>query len=72
MIWFVMIGLVMLYSVWRFVPLSDDQYVSEETRIYCATGRHPRRCAFVDWSSIERLDAWTDSEKFEGEQHEQR
>lgn len=72
MIWFVMIGLAMLYSVWRFVPLSDDQYVSEETRIYCATGRHPRRCAFVDWSSIERLDAWTDSEKFEGEQHEQR
>ena len=72
MIWFVMIGLVMLYSVWRFVPLSDDQYVSEETRIYCATGRHPRRCAFVDWSSIERLDAWTDSEKFEGERHEQR
>ena len=72
MIWFVMIGLAMLYSVWRFVPLSDDQYVSEETRIYCATGRHPRRCAFVDWSSIERLDAWTDSEKFEGERHEQR
>ena len=72
MIWFVMIGVAMLYSVWRFVPLSDDQYVSEETRIYCATGRHPRRCAFVDWSSIERLDAWTDSEKFEGEQHEQR
>ena len=72
MIWFVVIGLAMLYSVWRFVPLSDDQYVSEETRIYCATGRHPRRCAFVDWSSIERLDAWTDSEKFEGEQHEQR
>ena len=72
MIWFVMIGLAMLYSVWRFVPLSDDQYVSEETRIYYATGRHPRRCAFVDWSSIERLDAWTDSEKFEGEQHEQR
>ena len=72
MIWFVMVGLAMLYAVWRFVPLSDDQYVSEETRIYCATGRHPRRCAFVDWSSIERLDAWTDSEKFEGEQHEQR
>ena len=72
MIWFVVIGLAMLYSVWRFVPLSDDQYVSEETRIYYATGRHPRRCAFVDWSSIERLDAWTDSEKFEGEQHEQR
>ena len=72
MIWFVVIGLAMLYSVWRFVPLSDDQYVSEETRIYCATGRHPRRCAFVDWSSIERLDAWTDSEKFEGERHEQR
>ena len=63
MIWFVMIGLAMLYSVWRFVPLSDDQYVSEETRIYCATGRHPRRCAFVDWSSIERLDAWADSER---------
>ena len=72
MIWFVVIGLAMLYSVWRCVPLSDDQYVSEETRIYCATGRHPRRCAFVDWSSIERLDAWTDSEKFEGERHEQR
>ena len=72
MIWFVMIGIVMLYGVWRFVPLSDDLYVSEETRIYYATGRHPRRCAFVDWSSIERLDAWTDSEKFEGEQHEQR
>ena len=72
MIWFVMIGLVMLYSVWRFVPLSDDLYVSEETRIYYATGRHPRRCAFVDWSSIERLDAWADSEKFEGERHEQR
>ena len=72
MIWFVMIGIVMLYGVWRFVPLTDDLYVSEETRIYYATGRHPRRCAFVDWSSIERLDAWTDSEKFEGEQHEQR
>ena len=72
MIWFVIIGIVMLYGVWRFVPLSDDLYVSEETRIYYATGRHPRRCAFVDWSSIERLDAWTDSEKFEGEQHEQR
>lgn len=72
MIWFVMIGIVMLYGVWRFVPLSDDLYVSEETRIYYATGRHPRRCAFVDWSSIERLDAWTDSEKFEGERHEQR
>ncbi len=63
MIWFVMIGLAMLYSVWRFMPLSDDQYVSEETRIYCATGRHPRRCAFVDWSSIEHLDAWTDAER---------
>ena len=72
MIWFVMIGLVMLYAMRQFVPVSDDRYVSEETRIYCATGRHPRRCAFVDWSSIERLDAWTDSEKFEGEQHEQR
>ena len=72
MIWFVIIGIVMLYGVWRFVPLSDDLYVSEETRIYYATGRHPRRCAFVDWSSIERLDAWTDSEKFEGERHEQR
>ena len=72
MIWFVMIGIVMLYGVWRFVPLTDDLYVSEETRIYYATGRHPRRCAFVDWSSIERLDAWTDSEKFEGERHEQR
>ena len=69
MIWFVIIGIVMLYGVWRFVPLSDDLYVSEETRIYYATGRHPRRCAFVDWSSIERLDAWTDSEKFEGERH---
>ncbi len=63
MIWFVMIGLAMLYSVWRFMPLSDDQYVSEETRIYCATGRHPRRCAFVGWSSIEHLDAWTDAER---------
>ena len=72
MIWFVMIGIVMLYGVWRFVPLSDDLYVSEETRIYYATGRHPRRCAFVDWSSIERLDTWADSEKFEGERHEQR
>ena len=72
MIWVVMIGIVMLYGVWRFVPLTDDLYVSEETRIYYATGRHPRRCAFVDWSSIERLDAWTDSEKFEGERHEQR
>ena len=63
MIWFVMIGLAMLYSVWRFVPLSDDQYVSEETRTYYVAGRHPRRCAFVDWSSIEHLDAWTDAER---------
>ena len=72
MIWFVIVGVAVLFGVWRFVPLSDDLYVSEETRIYYATGRHPRRCAFVDWSSIERLDAWTDSEKFEGERHEQR
>ncbi|MAH50954.1 hypothetical protein CMI37_34375 [Candidatus Pacearchaeota archaeon] len=63
MIWFVIVGVVMLYGVWRFAPLSDDMYVSEETRMYYATGRQARRCAFVDWSSIEHLDAWTDSER---------
>ena len=34
MIWFVIVGVVMLYGVWRFAPLSDDMYVSEETRLY--------------------------------------
>ena len=64
MIWLLIIGgAVMLYAMRQFAPVSDDRYVSEETRIYHATGRHPRRCAFVDWSSVEHLDAWTEADK---------
>jgi len=65
MIWLLIIGgAVMLYAMRQFVPVSDDfLYISEETRIYHATGRHPRRCAFVDWSSVEHLDAWTEADR---------
>ena len=52
MIWFVIAGVVVLFGVWRFAPLSDDRYVSEETRIYYATGRQARRWAFVDWTPL--------------------
>ena len=59
MIWFGIAGVVVLFGVWRFAPLSDDRYVSEETRIYYATGRQARRRAFVDWSSVEHLSTWS-------------
>ena len=52
MIYFVIGGIVVLYGVWRFVPPSQDLYVSEETRIYYATGRQARRRAFVDWAPL--------------------
>jgi len=53
MIYLAIIGAVVLYGVWWFAPRARDLYVSEETRIYHATGRQARPCAFVDWSSVE-------------------
>lgn len=67
MIWFVIAGIVLLYGVWRFAPLTRDLYVSEETRIYYATGRHARPCAFVDWSSVEHLSAWSNEGETEND-----
>ena len=52
MIWFVIVGVVVLYGLWRFTPSTQYDYVSEETRIYYATGRQARRCAFVDWAPL--------------------
>ena len=60
MIWFVIAGIVLLYGVWRVASLTRDLYVSEETRVYYATGLHARPCAFVDWSSVEHLSSWSD------------
>ena len=63
MIWFAIVGVALLCGLWRFAPVSDDLYVSEETRMYYAAERQARQRAFVDWSSIEHLDAWPDSER---------
>ena len=60
MTYIIIVGIVLLYGLWRFAPLTRNPYVSEETRIYYATGRHARPCAFVDWSSVEHLSAWSD------------
>ena len=52
MIYLAIIGAAVLYGVWRFAPPTRDPYTSEETRIYYATGRQARSCAFVDWSAL--------------------
>tara|TARA_Y100001951_G_C11189717_1_gene210756 strand:- start:10 stop:186 length:177 start_codon:yes stop_codon:yes gene_type:complete len=52
MIWFVIVAVVVLYISWQFKAPSQYDYVSEETRIYYATGRQARRCAFVDWTPL--------------------
>ena len=67
MTYIVIIGIVLLYGVWRFAPLPRDLYVSEETRIYYATGRQARRCALVDWSSLEHLSMWSDEDDTEND-----
>ena len=53
MIWFVLVAVAVLYISWQFRTSGQfNDYVSEETRIYYATGRQARRYAFVDWTPL--------------------
>jgi len=54
MIYLAIVGAAVLYGMWLFKPPTMSLYVSEGTRIYYATGRQSRRCAFVDWTPLLR------------------